>query len=133
LSTLIILPSNSYAACSIAGYSEYVTSNEKLKLEFLVKDIAYERVDLNTRNGIEFLNCLSKKELRIIRNTYYAREGYIFNSKDLQRFFKGQRWYRPSKAKVVLRGADKALVEKILKVEKQPRSVNKKRDFDEFY
>lgn len=38
----------------------------------------------------------SKKELRIARNEIYARYGYIFESKDLQNYFKSQSWYIPN-------------------------------------
>jgi len=36
----------------------------------------------------------SNNDLRILRNTIYARHGYIFKSKDLQDHFKKFKWYK---------------------------------------
>jgi hypothetical protein len=36
---------------------------------------------------------LTKDELRILRNAFYARQGYQFNSQDLQEFFGQFEWY----------------------------------------
>ena len=41
------------------------------------------------------LSGLSKSQLRILRNTIYARHGRKFKSKDLQRYFSGFSWYTP--------------------------------------
>lgn len=35
-------------------------------------------------------------ELRLARNEIYARYGYIFDSKDLQKYFSSQAWYSPN-------------------------------------
>lgn len=41
------------------------------------------------------LRGLSKSQLRILRNTIYARHGRKFKSKDLQNYFNGFSWYNP--------------------------------------
>ncbi len=41
------------------------------------------------------LRGLSKSQLRILRNTIYARHGRKFKSKDLQNYFNGFSWYTP--------------------------------------
>lgn len=38
---------------------------------------------------------LPPERLRILRNTVYARHGYIFKSKDLKEYFSRFDWYRP--------------------------------------
>lgn len=38
---------------------------------------------------------LSKSELRVMRNTIYARHGYIFSSADLNNYFSRFSWYNP--------------------------------------
>lgn len=38
---------------------------------------------------------LSKSDLRIMRNTIYARHGYIFKSDDLTEYFSNFSWYKP--------------------------------------
>lgn len=37
----------------------------------------------------------SAKELTLIRNEIYAKEGYVFKRKDLTQYFKKQKWYIP--------------------------------------
>jgi hypothetical protein len=39
------------------------------------------------------LEKLSKKKLRIVRNSLFAKYGYIFNSDDLRKFFGKYKWY----------------------------------------
>jgi len=41
------------------------------------------------------LRGLSKEQLRILRNTIFARHGRKFVSKDLQEYFGAKEWYRP--------------------------------------
>lgn len=38
---------------------------------------------------------LSRSELRVMRNTIYARHGYIFSSADLNNYFSRFSWYTP--------------------------------------
>lgn len=38
---------------------------------------------------------LSRSELRVMRNTIYARHGYIFSSADLNNYFSRFSWYNP--------------------------------------
>ena len=38
----------------------------------------------------------SPSELRIIRNTIYAKKGYIFKDKNLGNYFKNKSWYHES-------------------------------------
>ncbi len=42
-----------------------------------------------------YLRLLTLKQLRIFRNTFYARHGFDFGKGDLGRFFMQFRWYRP--------------------------------------
>jgi hypothetical protein len=46
------------------------------------------------------IGCLDKSQLRLIRNTIYARHGYIFNSIDLQEHFSRFSWYNGIKTNV---------------------------------
>jgi hypothetical protein len=61
--------------------------------EILADDSSYYRLI----NGIFLLN---KNELRLLRNTIYAKYGYIFRSKDLQNHFSQFEWYRGTKNNV---------------------------------
>lgn len=44
---------------------------------------------------VEELSTLSRRDLRILRNTVYARRGRHFDSKVVQSYFAGASWYRP--------------------------------------
>lgn len=50
----------------------------------------------NTRLTDADINGMPKSELRILRNTIYARHGYIFKSADLREYFSKFGWYVPS-------------------------------------
>jgi YARHG domain len=50
----------------------------------------------NEKIDLEFLNKLSLKQLRLLRNEFYARRGRIFKSKDLSKYFKSKQWYAPN-------------------------------------
>ncbi len=43
---------------------------------------------------------LSKSEIRILRNTIYARHGRSFKSSDLNNYFRGFSWYNPYRSEV---------------------------------
>jgi len=42
------------------------------------------------------LQGLNKRELELMRNTIYARYGWIFKRQDLQEYFNAQSWYNPT-------------------------------------
>lgn len=58
--------------------------------------------DRKIRDNEDFYNYLTTQfkymlssELRILRNEFYARKGYLFQSTDLLQYFKKQTWYKP--------------------------------------
>lgn len=74
------------------------------------------------------LEGLSKEELRLMRNEIYARNGYIFNSRDLKNYFGKKDWYIPysgnnSKVSKLFSNIEKYNVNIIIKYE---QSLNKK-------
>ncbi|MCX2679284.1 YARHG domain-containing protein [Galbibacter sp. EGI 63066] len=64
----------------------------------------------------------SKSQLRLLRNTIYARYGYDFDSPDLKEYFSQFAWYMPDPnlkmEDIKLTEKEKAFVEKILMKEK---------------
>jgi hypothetical protein len=76
----------------------------------------------------EKLQDYTKKELRLLRNAFFAREGYNFRSDDLKTFFSQFKWYNQllksnsffeiSNEDIVLSPKDKERVELILEIEK---------------
>jgi hypothetical protein len=77
------------------------------------------------------LAVLTKDELRILRNTVYAKNGLIFQSNDLITHFRKFNWYRPQSRNVdgKLTNADKMLIKRIQAFEDaQPNKNLNKRD-----
>ena len=56
-------------------------------------DNIYEIMDQVLNDNESILYNYSPSELRIIRNTIYARKGYIFKSDDLRNYFERKSWY----------------------------------------
>ncbi|MCD4834572.1 MAG: YARHG domain-containing protein [Bacteroidales bacterium] len=77
--------------------------------------------------GKEQLERFTNEQLRKLRNAFYAREGYVFKSDDLNNFFKQFEWYEKTiKARkrkglsnddIYIPKADKERVELILEIE----------------
>ncbi len=59
------------------------------------------------------LGVLNKDELRILRNLYYAKEGYIFSDKDLADYFYQFEWYQPKSKNIVFSEFDKNNIQKV--------------------
>jgi hypothetical protein len=45
--------------------------------------------------NVEALSTLSRRDLRILRNTIFARHGRTFDSKVVRSYFEGAKWYKP--------------------------------------
>ena len=65
------------------------------------------------------LGVLSKNELKILRNMYYAKNGYIFSDEDLKNFFKRYEWYKPNTKNVTFNKLEEYNIKKILEFEKE--------------
>ena len=57
-------------------------------------DTVYDEV-IN-RGNYDYLNNFNRDELGIIRNTFYARRGYIFTDVKYKEYFSKKYWYKPS-------------------------------------
>ncbi|WP_054636080.1 YARHG domain-containing protein [Thalassobacillus sp. C254] len=64
----------------------YLSSNE-----FIFPDSHFRLISSAELRG------LTKDQLRIARNEIYARNGYVFNSKDLRQYFSSKSWYVPNR------------------------------------
>jgi len=78
---------------------------------------------------------LTKEELRILRNTIFAKYGYIFQSRDLIEHFNKFTWYVPQYNNVdeKLTRNDKYLIEIIRKIENEQLVMNIQGLLDIFY
>ena len=96
----------------IVGYvaSKYIQNTPTEVFEYwgvLKKDASVYRFTEND------LRPLTAKELTYLRNSIYAKHGYVFDSEELNNYFKQISWYHPN-VKVtdaVLNGVEKANVE----------------------
>lgn len=84
------------------------------------------RVGLNSDNSEEILSIietLDKEELRRFRNTLFAIKGYMFNSEDLDLYFRKFDWYKPDEtirnSKDLLNPEQEKLFDLILKQEQK--------------
>lgn len=50
----------------------------------------------NSNENYDYLYQFTKDELGIIRNTFYARRGYIFTDKKYKEYFSQKSWYKPT-------------------------------------
>jgi hypothetical protein len=78
------------------------------------KILAGQRVSASDMEG------LSQVELRLLRNTVYARHGRIFAKPEVRRYFSSRSWYtpRPDYSDSDLTAADQANIRLILDAEK---------------
>jgi hypothetical protein len=84
---------------------------------FITDELLYEA-------SKEELSKLSGNKLRLLRNAFFARLGYSFESKDLQEFFMQFEWYKNSldrkklpNDKIIVPPEDKERVQLILEIE----------------
>jgi len=111
-------------------------NNEYSNADEIVKNIIYNG-DILLLGNINFFNLLylSKEELRILRNTIYAKYGYVFQSKDLSEHFNRFIWYEPQYNNVdeKLTEYDMNIVEIIRKVENGQIKTNIQGILELFY
>ena len=99
-------------------YEEYIQDTPTEVFEYwgaLRKDASSYRFTEND------LSPLTAKELTYLRNSVYAKHGYVFNSQELNNYFKQISWYHPDAnvTDAVLNSIEKANVEFILNYQKQ--------------
>jgi hypothetical protein len=78
---------------------------------------------------------LSKEELRLLRNTIFAKYGYIFQSKDLSEHFNRFTWYKPHYSNVDerLSGNDRKIIEMIREAENEQINTDIQSVLEIFY
>lgn len=83
-------------------------------------DLIYEKNASSTLLTKEMVENWSKGDLKIIRNTIYARHGYSFKNRQLRVFFDAQPWYAPLHTDIrkELTEIEKKNIQLLLKYEK---------------
>lgn len=106
---VLILP---LIACSKTYSDKFVS---------LVDDVAMGKINLDNmrdqKSNDYQISILSKEELRILRNTIFAKNGYEFEDNDLKIFFSKRKWYQSQSKNVTLSASDKNSINYILKYE----------------
>ena len=94
-------------------------SDEKLKLN--EKDELQVSSSLDRLLSLDDLRQMSLRDLRLLRNTIYARRGRTFKSKILQEHFQGMSWYktRPDYDDTLLTATDQRNIRLIKTVENE--------------
>ena len=103
---------------------EPVSSNVDSWLKLAESDIDLERYKTIIRNGdisaIEepYLNdlqlgVLSKTELKLFRNLFYAKKGYIFSDEELAKYYLQFAWYNPMTRNVTFSNLEQSAINRI--------------------
>ncbi len=126
LSLLILIPISICSASTIQKipekYRSFIEYGD-INISKLVDQFVKGKVRLDSDDAIPFLEVFSRSDLRIIRNTLYAKHGYIFKRKDLTNFFSKTTWYKPEYEQVILSGKEKKLMGKLVKIEKADAKI----------
>lgn len=69
-------------------------SNQNNNSKLDISENVYEIMNQILNGNEEILNQYSSDELKTIRNTIYAKKGYIFKNKDLKKYFSKKSWYK---------------------------------------
>jgi hypothetical protein len=101
-------------------YFNLSNSQKPFSNTFITEELLYNAPETE-------LSKLDKNKLRLLRNAFFARQGYQFKSKDLQEFFGQFEWYNEllksykvfkiANEDVVISPKDKERVELIMKIE----------------
>jgi hypothetical protein len=104
--------------CFLSAESNLIIVIRQGDWEYIDRKINFSHVQ-GIQDGLFTLFLCDKSELRIIRNAFYARHGYIFNSQDLREFFTQLDWYNGTKENVDadLSDNEKSYIELISKIE----------------
>lgn len=101
-----------------------LTNNVDVYLRIAESEIDLEKFKTVIRNGdistLENtqisdmqLGSLTKTELKLLRNMYYAKEGYIFNDEELTKYFNQFYWYKPKTKDISFSRQKKNIIERI--------------------
>ncbi len=121
---------------SISKYSKEIdcefpeTYNVSHYLQSAADKIDLEKYKTIIRNGdisaIEkpYLNdlqlgVLSKTELKLFRNLFYAKKGYIFSDDELTKYYKQFDWYKPTTKNVIFTDLEQSAINRIKRFESE--------------
>ena len=65
------------------------------------------------------LGVLSKTELKLFRNLFYAKKGYIFSDDELTKYYKQFDWYKPTTKNVIFTALEQSAINRIKRFESE--------------
>ena len=83
-----------------------------LKYKTIIRNGIIEEIEEPYLNDLQ-LGALTKTELKLFRNLFYAKKGYIFNDEDLTRFYSQFDWYKPKTKDVSFSTREKSAIDRI--------------------
>lgn len=63
--------------------------------------------------GTMLYNQITKTELKLFRNLFYAKKGYIFNDEELTKYFKQFPWYKPQSKNISFTDLENTAINRI--------------------
>lgn len=93
----ILVPNNVIAELQTIKSSacDFNIYEEELDVDKCMDAIMNNKIDIDNENTILFLRSLNSNDLKLLRNTILAKNGYAFKTKALQDYFKEKEWYVP--------------------------------------
>lgn len=102
-------------------------SEEEIDISLSLKNLKF---NLNELFDVIELNKLDSKELAILRNSIYAKHGYIFSTEEVSEYFSQFSWYKPLSKDVgkKLNNIDKENIKNIIAIEKKSSIIKNSKD-----
>lgn len=95
-----------------ARHKSAVEDIDLLRYKTIIRNGIIEEIEKPYLNDL-LLGALTKTELKLFRNMFYAKKGYIFSDEDLTKYFKQFEWYKPNSKDVSFTDLETTAINKI--------------------
>lgn len=89
-----------------------------LRYKTIIRNGIIEEIEKPYLNDLQ-LGVLTKTELKLFRNIFYAKKGYIFADEDLTKYFNQFEWYKPKTKDVIFTDLEKTAINRIKRFENE--------------
>ena len=96
-------------------FDRQLTAGEEvdlLRYKTVIRNGIIEEIEKPYLSDLQ-LAALSKTELKLFRNMFYAKKGYIFSDEDLTKFFNQFEWYKPKSKQVTFTDLETTAINRI--------------------
>ncbi|MBP5601684.1 MAG: YARHG domain-containing protein [Treponema sp.] len=83
-----------------------------LRYKTIIRNGIIEEIEEPYLNDLQ-LGALSKTELKLFRNLFYAKKGYVFNDEELTKYFKQFPWYKPQSKNITFTNLENTAINRI--------------------